>query len=242
MSARAISLPLHSSVGISWLPQVALVDATATFLQRGAQGQLEHARPLVQWLVQAAASPAAPVRAAVLRHAALFAEPQVWIRGSGAQCGLLAGWCCATQACLWRQGGHSKTFPVCPPCGPGSAPRWGAHTSHALYGLHFPISPRIQPVHMPLSPLPGHPGAVPRGGAPHPHQGPGGNGGGPGGAGKGCVAMLHGGCSARCACTAGYGLEAHRWTHVCRRTRGTQVHWRCAAVLWAVGNAVAEYA
>lgn len=53
------------------------MDAAAVFLQRGAQGQLEHARPLVQWLVQAAASPLAPVRSAVLRHAALFAEPQV---------------------------------------------------------------------------------------------------------------------------------------------------------------------
>lgn len=59
--------------------QASLVDATAAFLQRGAQGQLEHARPLVQWLVQAAASPVAPVRAAVLRRSALFAEPQVWV-------------------------------------------------------------------------------------------------------------------------------------------------------------------
>lgn len=57
--------------------QVALVDATATFLQRGAQGQLEHARPLVQWLLRAAASPLAPVRGAVLRCAPLLAEPQV---------------------------------------------------------------------------------------------------------------------------------------------------------------------
>lgn len=58
-------------------PQVALVDAVAAFLQRSAQGQLEHSRGLVQWLLRAAASPAAPVRSAVLRCAPLFAEPQV---------------------------------------------------------------------------------------------------------------------------------------------------------------------
>lgn len=60
-----------------WRPQVALVEAVAAFLQRSAQGQLEHSRGLVQWLLRAAASPAAPVRSAVLRCAPLFAEPQV---------------------------------------------------------------------------------------------------------------------------------------------------------------------
>ena len=57
--------------------QAALVDAVAGFLQRGTQGQLEHSRPLVRWLLRCAASPQALVRGAVLRRAALFAEPQV---------------------------------------------------------------------------------------------------------------------------------------------------------------------
>lgn len=53
------------------------MDAVAVFLQRSAQGQLEHGRSLVQWLLRAAASPSPPVRGAVLRHGLLFAEPQV---------------------------------------------------------------------------------------------------------------------------------------------------------------------
>lgn len=56
---------------------MALVDAVAVFLQRSAQGQLEHGRALVQWLLRAAGSSSAPVRAAVLRRAPVLAEPQV---------------------------------------------------------------------------------------------------------------------------------------------------------------------
>lgn len=57
--------------------QTALVDAVALFLQRSAQGQLEHARPLVRWLLRKARSQQAALRGAVLRRAGLFAEPQV---------------------------------------------------------------------------------------------------------------------------------------------------------------------
>ncbi|KAL4421833.1 hypothetical protein ABPG77_001622 [Micractinium sp. CCAP 211/92] len=57
--------------------QAMLVGAVASFLQRAAQSQLEHAKPLVQWLVRKAASQQVAVRNAVLRRAALFAEPQV---------------------------------------------------------------------------------------------------------------------------------------------------------------------
>ena len=79
MRCGSFVVALAANLQAAWtVLQAALVDATAVFLQRGAQGQLEPARLLVQWLVQAAVSPAAPVRAAVLRHAALFAEPQVW--------------------------------------------------------------------------------------------------------------------------------------------------------------------
>ena len=57
--------------------QVVLVDAVAAFLQRAAPGQLEHSRPLVEWLMGRASSQQAAVRAAVLRRATLLAEPQV---------------------------------------------------------------------------------------------------------------------------------------------------------------------
>ena len=57
--------------------QVALVDAVAAFLQRAAPGQLELSRPLAEWLMGRACSRQAAVRAAVLRRAALLAEPQV---------------------------------------------------------------------------------------------------------------------------------------------------------------------
>jgi hypothetical protein len=57
--------------------QLDLLEAVAGFLQCSTQGQLEHSKPLVQWLLRQAASPDGAVRGAVLRRAALFAEPQV---------------------------------------------------------------------------------------------------------------------------------------------------------------------
>ncbi len=174
--------PLHL---VPW--QVALVDATAIFLQRGAQGQLEHARPLVQWLVQAAASPAAPVRAAVLRHAALFGEPQVrWAVVAGPRGGY--------ASMLLQPTCSVHTFVACPPllsCCPAASPKssWRCATKKPQRPTQTTCSLNV---HSLFHCLPsGHPGTVPRGRAPHPHQGPGGGGGGAGGPGQLFLFQMH---------------------------------------------------
>jgi hypothetical protein len=55
--------------------QAAGVDAVAGFLRRAAPSQLERSRPLARWLLRCAGSPHGAVRGALLRHAALLAEP-----------------------------------------------------------------------------------------------------------------------------------------------------------------------
>ena len=56
--------------------QVSLLAAMACFVRHGLLGQMEHSRPLAEWVLQQCSSKAAPVRCAMLRSAGLLTEPQ----------------------------------------------------------------------------------------------------------------------------------------------------------------------